>query len=87
MSLSINGNLNLSEENLHRSLFSTSDVKQCQIARTVRHNSKGNISREAFRDSEEKYSHEIFFHSNDQFQHELFLTNKITIFRNSRTES
>ena len=81
----MNGNLNLSEENLHRSLFSTSDVKQCQIARTIRHYSKGSISREAFRDSDEKYSHEISFHWNDQFQHELFLINKITIFWNLET--
>ena len=49
---SMNNNLNVSDENLHRSLFCISDVKQSQIDRTVRHNSKGIISREAFRDSD-----------------------------------
>ena len=57
----MNSNLNVGDENLHRSLFSISDVKQSQIARTFRHNSKGIISREAFRDSDGKYSHENFF--------------------------
>ena len=37
---SMNNNLNAIDENLHRSLFSISDVKQSQIARTMRHNSK-----------------------------------------------
>ena len=41
-------NLNVSDENLHRSLFSILDVKQSQIAQTIVHNSKGIISREAF---------------------------------------
>ena len=45
---SMNNNLNVIDENLHRSLFFISDVKQSQIARTIRHNSKGIISREAF---------------------------------------
>ena len=57
---SMNNNLNVSVENLHRSLFSLSDVKESQIARTIRHNSKGIISREAFRDSDGNYSHENF---------------------------
>ena len=61
----MNSNLIVTDENLHRSLFSTSDVKQSQIARTIRHNIKGNISREAFRDSDGKYSHENFIHWND----------------------
>ena len=84
---SMNNNLNVSDENLHRSLFSISDVKQSQIARTNRHNSKGIISREAFRDSDEKYSHENFIHWNAQFQKQFFLTNEITIFRNLKVES
>ena len=37
---SMNNNLNVTDQNLHRSLFSISDVKQSQIARTIRHNSK-----------------------------------------------
>ena len=45
---SMNSNLNRSDDILHHSLFSTSDVKQNQIARTIRHNSKGIICREAF---------------------------------------
>ena len=83
----MNNNLNVSDENLHRSIFSISDVKQSQIARTIRHNSKGIISREAFRDSDGKYSHETFIHWNAQFQRHFFLTNEITIFRNLKTES
>ena len=59
--------LNVSDENLHCSLFSISDVKQSQISRTIRHHSKGIISREAFRDSDGKYSHENFIYWNDQF--------------------
>ena len=73
-------------KNLHRRLFATSDVKQSQIARKIRHKSKGIISREAFRDSDGKYSYENFFHWNDQFQ-QFFLTNEIIIFRKLRTES
>ena len=84
---SMNNNLNVSDENLHRSFFSISDLKQSQIAPTIRHNSKGNISREAFQDSDGKYSHENFFHWNAQFQEQFFLTNEITIFRNLKTES
>ena len=84
---SMNNNLNVSDENQHRSLFSISDVKQSQIARTIRHNSKGIISREAFRDSEGKYSHENFFHWNAHFQKQFFQTNEIAIFRNLKTES
>ena len=57
---SINTNLKVSDENLHSSLFSTSDIKQIQIARTIRHKSKGIISREALQDSDGKYSHENF---------------------------
>ena len=84
---SMNSNLNVSDENLHSSLFSASEVKQIQIARTIRHNSRGIISLEAFRDSDGKYSHENFYHWNDQFQQEIFLTNEITVFCNSKTES
>ena len=58
---SMNNNLNVSDENLHRSFFFISDVKQSQIARTFCHNSKGIISREAFRDSDGNYSHENLF--------------------------
>ena len=65
---SMNINLNVSFENLHRSHFSTSDVKQSQIARIISYNSKGIINRDAFRDSHGKYSHENFIHRNDQFQ-------------------
>ena len=36
---SMNNNLNVSDQTLHCSLFSISDVKQCQIDRTIRHNS------------------------------------------------
>ena len=84
---SMNNKLNVSDENLHGSLFSISDVKQSQISRTICHNSKGIISREAFRDSDGKYSHENFIHGNAQFQKQFFLTNEITIFRNLKTES
>ena len=84
---SMNNNLNVSDENLHRSLFSISDGKQSQIARTFRHNSKKIISREAFRDSDGKFSHENFIHWNAQFQKQFFLKNEITIFRNLKTES
>ena len=69
---SMNSNLNVSNKNLHRSFFSISDVKQSKIAQTVRHNSNGIISREAFRDSEGKYSHENFIHWNDHFQQQFF---------------
>ena len=65
---SMNSNLNVSVENLHRNFFSISDVKQSQIAQTICHNSKGIISQEAFRDSDGKYSQENFIHWNDQFQ-------------------
>ena len=37
---SMNNNLNVSDENLHRSFFSISDVKKSQIAQTIRHNIK-----------------------------------------------
>ena len=84
---SMNNNLNVNDEDLHCSLFSTSDVKQSQIARTIRHNSEGIISREAFRDSDGNYSHENFIHWNAQFQRQFFLTSEITIFRNLKTES
>ena len=84
---SINSNLNVSDENLHRSLFSASEVKQSQIARTICHNSKGIISREVFQVSNGKNSHENFIHWNDQFQKQFFLTNEIKFFRNIRTES
>ena len=83
----MNTNLNVSDENLHSSLFSKSDVKQSQIAGTIRHNSNGIISREAFRDLDEKYSPENFIHWNAQFQKHFFLTNEIRIFRNLKTES
>ena len=84
---SMNNNLNVSDENLHRSLFSTSDKKQSQIARTIRHNSKGIFSRKAFQDSDEKYTHENFIHWNAQLQKQFFLTNEIITFRNLKTES
>ena len=84
---SMNNNLSVSNENLHCSLFSISDVKQSQIAKAFCHNSKGIISRETFRDSDGKYSHENFIHWNAQFQKQFFLTNEITIFRNLKTES
>ena len=84
---SMNNNLNVSDENLHRSLFSISDAKHIQIARTIRHNCKGALSREAFRDLDGKKNHENFIHWNAQFQKQFFLTNEITIFRNLKTES
>ena len=84
---SMNNNLNVSDENLHRSLFSISDVTQSQIARTIRHNSNRIISREAFRYSDGKCSHENFNLWNAQFQKQFFLTNEITIFRSLKTES
>ena len=37
--MSMNSNLNVSDENQHRSLFSTSGAKMSQIARIIRHNS------------------------------------------------
>ena len=33
----MNSNLNVRDKNLHRSLFSTSDVKQSQIEQKIRH--------------------------------------------------
>ena len=81
----MNNNLNVNDENLHRSLFSISDVKQSQIARLIRHNRKKIISREAFRDSDGKYSLENFIHWNAQFQKHFFLSNEITIFRYFKT--
>ena len=69
---SMNSNLNVSDKKLHRSLFSTSDVKQSQIARKTCHISKRIISREAFRDSDGKNSHENFIHRNAQFQQKIF---------------
>ena len=53
--------------------FLTSDLKKSQIAKTIRHNSKRIISREAFRDSDGKYNHDNFVHWNNQFQREIFL--------------
>ena len=73
---STNSNFNVSDENLHHSLFSTSDVKQSQIAQTIRHSSERTISRAAFRVSDGKYSHESSIHWNDQCQQQLFLTNE-----------
>ena len=83
----MNNNLNVSDGSLIRSLFSISDVKQSQFARTIRHISKRIFRREAFRDSDGKYSHENFIHWNAQFQKQFFLTSEITIFRNLKTES
>ena len=37
---SMNSNLVVGDEDLHRSLFSISDVKQSQIAQTISHTSK-----------------------------------------------
>ena len=68
----MNNDLNSSDQNLHRSLFSTSNLKKSQIIRTIGHNSKGIISREAFRDSDGKYNHDNFVHWNNQFQQEIF---------------
>ena len=84
---SMNSNLNVSNENLDRKFSSTSDIKQSQIARKIRDNSKGIISQEAFRDSDGKYSHEDFIYWNDQFQQEVFLAKEITNFRNLKLES
>ena len=84
---SMNCNLNESDENLHRSFFSISDVKESKIAQTIRHNRKGIISREAFRDPDGKYSHENVIHWNNQFQHQFFRTKEITNFHNLRTKS
>ena len=83
---SMNSNLNVSDENLHRSLFSISDVKQSQIGRTIRYNSERIFSREAFQDSDGKYSQENFIHWNDQFLQQFFQSNEITIFRSLSTE-
>ena len=75
----MNSDFNVSDENIRR--------KQSQIVRTIRHNSKRIVSREAFRDSDGNKSHENFFHWNNQFQQKFFVRNEITIFRNLRTES
>ena len=83
----MNSNLNVSDENLQRSFFSISDVKQSQISGTILHNSKRIIHREAFRDSDGKYSIENYIHWNDQFQQQFFLTNEITVFPNLKTKS
>ena len=56
----MNSYLNVSHDNLHPSFCSTTHIKQSQIARTVRHSSKGIIISEAFLDSDGKYSHETF---------------------------
>ena len=83
----MNSNLKVSNENLDRRPFSTSDIKQSQIARAICHNNKGIISREASRDSDGKYNHENFIYWNNQFQQEIFLANEITIFLKLKTES
>ena len=83
----MNNDLNSSDQNLHRRFFSTSDLKKSQITRTIRHNSEGIISREAFRDSDGKYNHDNFVHWNKQIQQEIFLAKEITIFRNLKTEN
>ena len=80
----MSSNLNISDKN-YRSVFSTSHLKQSQIAATKSHNIKQIISREAFQDLDGKYSHEIGIHWNGQFQQENYLANKI--FRNLKTES
>ena len=64
----MNSNPNVSDQNLHRRFFSTSDLKQSQVAQKFCQNSKGVISQEAIRTSEQKYSHENFVFWNDQFQ-------------------
>ena len=79
---SMNSNLIVIDDNLHCSLFSSSDVKQSQIGRTIRHNSKRILNREAFQDSNGKYSNEFFVRWNDQFQKQFFLLNKIIFFPN-----
>ena len=83
----LNNDLNSSDQNLHRSHFSTSDSRKSPIARKIRHNSKGIISREAFRDSDEKYNHDNFVHWKNQFQQEIFLAKEIKTFCNLKTES
>ena len=70
----MNNNLNISHQNLQHSSFATADIKQSQIAQTVRHNSKG-ISVE-----NGKNSRENFIHWNQLFHKEIFLAKKITIF-------
>ena len=80
-------NWNVNDEKLHCSPFSTSDAEQSQIARTIRHNSIGIISREAFQNSDGKYSYESFIHRKERFQQKFLLTNEITIFRNLSSES
>ena len=77
----MNKDLNSSDQNLHRS-FLHIKFKKSQIARTIRHNSKGIISREAFRDLDGKYNHDNFVPWNNQFQQQIFLAKEITIFRN-----
>ena len=80
-------NNDLNSSDLHRSLFSTSYLKNSQIDPTIRYNSTGIISREAFRDSNGKYNHDNFVYWNKQFQQEIFLAKEITIFCNLKTES
>ena len=60
-------NSNVSDENLHRSIFSTSDKKQSQIAWKICHNSKRIISRDNFQDLDGKYCHETFILFDDKF--------------------
>ena len=66
--------------------FSTSDIKQSQIVRAIRHNGKRIVSREAFRVLDGKHSHGNFIHWNDQFQPETFLANEITFFWKLKTK-
>ena len=68
----MNNDLNSSDQNLHRSLFSTSDLKKSQIVRKIRHNSEGIISREAFRDSDGKYSHDYLYIGTTSFNNKFF---------------
>ena len=60
-------NLNVSDENLHHSFF-TSGVKHSEISRTIRQKRKGIISRKAFRDLDWKYS----FTGTTEIQQEIF---------------
>ena len=81
----MNSNLYVSDENLHRKLFSTSDrVKLLeQFAITGQESSVRKHSQIRMENTVIK----ILFTGTTTFQQENFLANEITIFRNLKTES
>ena len=67
-----NSNLNVGDENLHRSPSSASNIKQGQIARTFRHNSKGIIIQDALQDLDGMTLMKLFFTGTTSFNRKFF---------------